>query len=84
VGTHSFSDTAIVLNVGKDFPDAGRLTIYVKGENLPEDLDNGKTVSVTGKIILFHNVPEIQAKLTDVTVVAGATTEPATQPTTQP
>jgi hypothetical protein len=81
VGTHDFGDTA-VLNVGKDYPDGSRFTVYIpvdKRAGMPADLDNGKTISVTGTLKLFHNVPEIEAGVEDITVVTqspGAATQP--------
>jgi hypothetical protein len=81
VGIHDFGDTA-VLNVGKDFPDTSRFTVYISADNragMPADLDNGKTISVTGTLKLFHNVPEIEAGVADITVVTqgpGAATQP--------
>jgi hypothetical protein len=81
VGTHSFKDGGFVLNVGKDFPDKDRLTIFV-GEDqaagqTPDSFD-GKTVSATGKIELYHEVAEIRCGAKDIQT---ATTQPAaTQP----
>ena len=78
VGTHDFGDAA-VLNIGKDFPDPTRFTVYIPAEKrsgMPDDLDKGKTISVTGKLKLYHNVPEIEAGVTDITVVGPATTQP--------
>jgi hypothetical protein len=80
VGTHDFGDAA-VLNVGKDFPDPTRFTVYIpadKRNGMPDDLDNGKTISVTGTLKLYHKVAEIEAGATDITVVgpASATTQP--------
>jgi hypothetical protein len=82
VGTHDFGGAA-VLNVGKDYPSPGRFTVYISADNragFPADLDNGKTISVTGTIKSYHNVPEIEADAAHVAVVSSATTAPATQP----
>ena len=78
VGTHDFGDAA-VLNVGKDYPDASRFTVFIpadKRDGVPEDLDNGKTISVTGTLKMFHNVPEIEAGSDDIEIVSGAATQP--------
>jgi hypothetical protein len=82
VGIHDFGGAA-VLNVGKDFPDPSRFTVYItkdKRAGMPDDLDTGKTISVTGKLKMFHRVPEIEADSTTITIVPAATTGPATQP----
>ncbi len=80
VGTHDFGDAA-VLNVGKDFPAPDRFTVYIPAEKrsgMPDDLDKGKTISVTGKLKMYRNVPEIEAGATEIAVVgsASATTQP--------
>ena len=74
VGTHDFGDAA-VLNVGKDFPAAGRFTVYIpedKRKGVPDDLYQGCTLSATGTIKLYHGVPEIEAGAADITVVKKA------------
>jgi len=87
VGTHDFGDAA-VLNVGKDFPDASRFTVYIpadKRKEMPADLDNGKTISVTGTLKLFHRIPEIEGDLAHITIIEqNAATAPATTPATAP
>jgi hypothetical protein len=79
MGTHDFGDAA-VLNVGKDFPDPARFTVYIpsdKRSGMPSDLDNGKTISVTGKMKAYHDVPEIEADAAHITVISsGAATQP--------
>jgi DNA/RNA endonuclease YhcR with UshA esterase domain len=81
VGTHDFGDAA-VLNIGKDYPDAGRCTVYISAEaraGMPADLDMGKTIAVTGTLKLYRNVPEIRADAAHIAVVpqpAGAATQP--------
>jgi hypothetical protein len=81
VGIHDFGNAA-VLNVGKDYPDASRFTVYIpadKRAGMPADFDNGKTISVTGTLKLFHGVPEIETGVEDITVVtqgAGVATQP--------
>ena len=68
MGTHSIGGgKSLILNVGKDFPDAGRLTILIKGETTEDDYKD-KTVTVTGKVELFKDVPEIKVKPADVTI----------------
>jgi hypothetical protein len=82
VGAHDFGDAA-VLNVGKDFPDAGRFTVYIpadKRTGMASDLDNGKTISVTGTLKMFKDVPEIEAGSADITVVKQADAPATTSP----
>jgi hypothetical protein len=82
MGNHDFGG-AVVLNVGKDFPDRRRFTVFINKENragIADDLYAGKTISVTGKIKLYHRVPEIEADGGHISVVSGSTTVPATQP----
>jgi len=79
IGTHDFGGAA-VLNVGKDFPDPGRFTVFIPAaarKGFPEDLDQGKTITVTGTIKLYRKVPEIEA---DAAHVVLDTTQPTTQP----
>ena len=81
VGTHDFDD-AVVLNVGKDFPDPDRFTVYVKMDmssdaTKPAFLTAGTTISVTGKLKLFKKVAEIESDPAHITVISQATTEPA-------
>ena len=86
VGTHDLGDAA-VLNVGKDYPDRGRFTVYIPAEKrkgVPEDLYEGKTIAVDGTIKLFRHVPEIEAGAEHIIVVAQSATAPATAPATQP
>ncbi|MGA2443315.1 MAG: hypothetical protein ABSH08_20375 [Tepidisphaeraceae bacterium] len=71
VDTHDFGDAA-VLNVGKDFPNPDRFTVYIpadKRTGFPADLDNGKTISVTGTLKLYHDVPEIEADAAHIVVI---------------
>jgi hypothetical protein len=82
MGVHDFGGAA-VLNVGKDYPDPSRFTVYIpadKRTGMPDGLDNGKTISVTGTLKTFHDVPEIEAGPADITVInqnpAGAATQP--------
>ncbi len=78
VGTH-LAGSAIILNIGQDYPSPSRFTVYIPAAAaaaFPTDRDQGKTISVTGVIKLYHNLPEIQATPTDITIVAA----PATQP----
>ena len=82
VGTHSFDDGGFVLNVGKEYPDKGRFTIFVGANQVQSgqspDSYQGKTVSATGEIQLYREVPEIKCGTKDIQV---ATTQPAaTQP----
>jgi hypothetical protein len=77
LGFHSFDNGAIVLNIGKDFPDPTRFTVFIEANNqagLPDDHYVGKTVTATGAIVLYHNVPEIKCGAKDI--------QPA--PSTQP
>jgi hypothetical protein len=71
VGTHKVSSGRVVLNVGKDFPDASRFTVFMAvGDDHtdPDSTYKGKTISVTGKIELYHDVAEIRAKAADVKI----------------
>jgi len=70
MGTHAIDDAhALVLNIGKDFPDESRFTIFISGaDTTPDDVYSGKTVTVTGEIQLYRNVPEIKASAKDVIV----------------
>jgi hypothetical protein len=82
IGMHDFGDAA-VLNIGKNFPDPSRFTVYLSADQrkaLPADLDVGKTISVTGKLKLFHKVPEIEGDAKQITIIAPSTTAPASQP----
>ena len=82
IGIHDFGQAA-VLNVGKDFPAPDRFTVYIvadKRDDMPKDLDKGKSISVTGKIKMFHNVPEIEGDPAHITAVDAPTTAPTTQP----
>jgi hypothetical protein len=83
VGTHDFDD-AVVLNVGKDFPDPDRFTVYVKMDmssdaTKPAFLTTGTTISVTGTVKIYRKVPEIESDPTKISVIGQATTEPAMQ-----
>jgi hypothetical protein len=78
IGTHDFGGAA-VLNVGKDYPDPDRFTVYISADkrtSMPDDLDKGKTISVTGTLKMFHNVPEIEADAAHISIVAAAATQP--------
>ncbi len=82
VGTHDFGGAA-VLNVGKDYPDPDRFTVYISADNhpgMPADLDSGKTISVTGTLKTYHDVPEIEADSAHITVINQPTTAATTQP----
>lgn len=81
VGTHDVSG-AVILNIGKDYPDPDRFTVYVhlKDAATPDDLTAGAAISVTGTIKLYKKVPEIECDLAQVIVSPQATTQPATQP----
>src|SRR5579872_6474705 len=64
MGTHALDEQhALLLNIGKDYPDKSRLTIFVTGDNdtTPADATYaGKIVTVTGEIKLYRNVPEVK------------------------
>jgi DNA/RNA endonuclease YhcR with UshA esterase domain len=71
VGTHMTAKKQLILNLGKDYPDVTRFSIMidpVDKETLSEDTYKGKTVTVTGKIILYRKAPEIIGKSADVTI----------------
>jgi DNA/RNA endonuclease YhcR with UshA esterase domain len=72
-GTHvTGGGKALILNVGKDYPDAKRFTVMITtDEKNPAKAEDyvDKTVTVTGKVELYRNVAEIKvAKAADVTV----------------
>jgi DNA/RNA endonuclease YhcR with UshA esterase domain len=54
------------LNLGKPYPDPGRFTVVIWGENRykfsppPESYYMGKTISVTGLVTEYKGVPEIE------------------------
>jgi hypothetical protein len=84
LGIHDFGGAA-VLNIGKDFPEPDRFTVYItadKRADFPTDLYKGKTISVTGKLKMFHNVAEIEGDAAHIVVAEQSpTTMPAaTQP----
>ncbi len=53
------------LNVGKDYPDPGRFTVLIWGEDRanfstpPEDAYAGVTICVTGSVQTYEGVPEV-------------------------
>jgi hypothetical protein len=82
IGFHAFDNGAIVLNIGKDYPDPDRITVYLPGDeqtNMPDDHYVSKTITATGKLILFHNVPEIKCGTKDIQIAPTAAA-PATAP----
>ncbi|MGD0138912.1 MAG: hypothetical protein ABSD28_08555 [Tepidisphaeraceae bacterium] len=82
VGTHDFGDAA-VLNVGKNFPSPDRFTVYIpadKRAGMPTDLDVGKTISVTGTVKIYRDVPEIEGDSEHIVVIKQGSEGAATQP----
>ena len=82
IGTHDFGDAA-VLNIGKDYPNPDRFTVYIpadKRSDFSNDLDLGKTISVTGTLKIFHDVPEIEADSANIKVIQQSQAGSATQP----
>jgi hypothetical protein len=71
-GTHvTTGGKALVLNIGKDYPDTTRLSIMIStNEKNPASADTykDKTVTVTGKVELYRNSAEIKTKPADVTI----------------
>lgn len=74
VGTHWASGSRgqpTFLNIGKPYPDPGRFTVVIWGENRanfpqpPEDYYLGKTVHVTGLITEYKGIPQIEVKTPD-------------------
>ena len=63
------------LNVGRDYPDEGRFTVVIWGEDRgnfsasPEDLYDSETVCVTGTIETYQGEPEIVLRSEDDIVV---------------
>ena len=78
IGAHVFEGAHnVVLNIGKEYPDPTRFTVFIPGDDqagLPDDNYAGKTVTATGKIVLYHNVPEIKCGTKDIQV--APTTKP--------
>jgi hypothetical protein len=69
--THATHAKDVVLNVGKDYPDTSRFTVFIPADGqqgMSADKYDGKNISVTGTIILYHNLPEIKAKVKDISV----------------
>jgi hypothetical protein len=82
VGTHDFGDAA-VLNIGKDYPNPDRFTVFIpadKRSGMPKDLDNGNTISVTGTLKMFRDVPEIEADAAHITIIKRNSVAASTQP----
>ena len=51
----------VLLNVGKDYPDPDRFTVFIRDEaDAPAGYDMGKTIAVTGTVKLYRGVPEIE------------------------
>lgn len=71
-GTHmTAGNKALLLNLGKDYPDTTRFTVFISltdKDKVSEDSYKGKTVTATGKIILYKKAPEIKVSLSDVTI----------------
>lgn len=59
------------LNVGKDYPDPARFTVVIWGKSrdnfgsAPEDEYDGKTISVTGQVVEYNGIPEIEVTTPD-------------------
>jgi DNA/RNA endonuclease YhcR with UshA esterase domain len=71
ISTHaSNGGKSVSLNIGKDYPATDRFTIFVTTDKAAsaDDTYKGKTVTVTGKIVLYKKVPEIKVDEKDVTV----------------
>ena len=72
-GTHvTTGGKSLVLNIGKDFPDATRMSIMITTDaDHPAKAEDykDKSVTVTGKVELYRKVAEIKiAKAADVTI----------------
>ena len=56
------------LNIGKDYPSSERFVVIIWGENRanfpqpPEDYYLGKTICITGLIVEWNGIPEIEVK----------------------
>lgn len=56
------------LNIGKPYPDPGRFTVVIWGQNRdnfsspPEDYYDGKTIYVTGLVTEYEGIPQIEVK----------------------
>jgi hypothetical protein len=79
IGTHvTTGGSALILNIGKDFPDPTRLSIMIKTDpNNPVSPDTyqDKTVTVTGKIELYRKAAEIKTTPADVIIVQPASSQ---------
>jgi DNA/RNA endonuclease YhcR with UshA esterase domain len=71
ISTHaSTNGKTVSLNIGKDYPAADRFTIYLTTDKAAkaDETYKGKTVTVTGKVVLYKKTPEIKADEKDVTI----------------
>jgi DNA/RNA endonuclease YhcR with UshA esterase domain len=65
VYAESSSGEPTFLNVGRDYPDPGRFTVVIWGENrlsfpdAPESMYVGETVQVTGEVTEYEGIPEV-------------------------
>jgi len=71
VDTHYASDSKgqpTFLNIGKPYPDPGRFTVVIWGEDRanfaspPEVYYEGKIIFVTGLVTDYEGIPEIEVK----------------------
>ncbi len=72
-GTHvTTGGKSLILNVGLDYPDTGRLTIFITTDDkhpAKEDDYTDKKVTVTGKVEMYHKAAEIKvSSAADVTI----------------
>lgn len=79
-GTHYAADSSgqpTFLNLGVDYPRPGRVTVLIWGRHRvrfpepPERAYAGKTICVTGRIVLYQDVPEIEVSSPGQIEIAG-------------
>jgi hypothetical protein len=71
ISTHKITGgKSVSLNIGKDYPATDRFTIFLTTDKPDEAATSykDKTVTVTGKVVLYKKVPEIKVSEKDLKV----------------